>query len=293
MDEQKQVLEQEVPALKEKALALKVIDTLTRQNAEVFVKTLRSFKDKIEERFHPTKNKKDAYKLYEQTLDTEKAFYVPIDEAIKIASETVKEYDRKQAIAAREAAEKIERERQERERVERERMERESREAVEKAKLEEQKAKEAREREAAAKIEKEEAEKKLAEASAAGDATAKKVAEIEVKAKDREIKINAEAAETAEIATEGHLEQAQVAQEQSESVSLEPKPTPVAKEVKKLVWKARVISVKIACRSIGEGLLPFTMVDIKPGELNKIAKDYDGKTRIPGIEFYEDVSGRI
>ena len=45
----------------------------------------------------------------------------------------------------------------------------------------------------------------------------------------------------------------------------------------------------LACKSIGEGLIPFNAVEFKQSALNELGKNYDGKSKIAGIEFYEDV----
>lgn len=292
-EEPKEVLETQVPALKQRAKELVVNDTVTRGVAESFVKRLRELKVQIEERFHPTKNKQDARKVYEQLMDAEKAFYVPIDEAIETVRGTVKEYDRKAAIAARDAAEKADREQKDAVEKEQNRILQDSMKLKREGQTAAEELSKASERLASAKIELDEARERLATAEAAGDKTAAQVARIEVGAKEREIKIEEKNVSEHQRATGEKLGAAESLQEQAASVTVEPKVAPVAASVKKLSWKCKVASVKIACRSIGEGLAPFTMIEFKQTELNKMAKEYDGFTRIPGFDFYEDVSGRV
>ena len=292
-EEPKEVLETQVPALKRQASELVVMDPGGRSVAESFVKRLRELKTAIEEKFHPTKNKQDARKVYEQLMDAEKAFYVPIDEAIETVRATVKEYDRKAAIAARDAQEKAEREQREAIEKEQDRIMQDSMRLKREGQNAADELGKASERLAAAKIELDEARERLASAEASGDKAAAQVARIEVGAKEREIRIEDKNVLEHQKKTGEKLGAAESLQEQAQSVTIEPKPAPVAQQVKKLSWKCRVASVKIACRSIGEGLAPFTMVEFKQAELNKLAKEYDGFSRIPGFDFYEDVSGRV
>lgn len=292
-EESKEVTETQVPAIREKAKSLAVIDTASRGIAESFVKRLRELKVVIEERFHPTRNKEDARKVWENLVQAEKAFFVPIDEAIEIVRATVKQYDRKAAIDARDAAAKADQEQKEAVEREQNRILQESMRLKREGQTAAEELSKASERLAAVKIELEEARERLAKAEADEDKAATQVARIEVSAKERELKIEERNVQEHEKTTGDSLGKAEILQEKAASVTVEPKAAPVAAPTKKLIWKVRVVSVKIACRSIGEGLAPFTMVDFKQAELNKMAKDYDGQTRVPGFEFYEDVSGRV
>ena len=291
--EKRQVLDKEVTPLVDKARLLVVKNHEQRRVAVTFSERIKEFKKQIEERFSPTANKKKAYELYEATLATEKAFYQPIDLALEITKETVKVFDRDEAIRVQREAEAAEAKRREEERKERERLEaiarEESLKAAEAARL----AKESEERAAAARIEAEEAKIKKAEAAIAGDKVAEKVADIEIAAKEKEVKVETQNAETQVEKSEGASEQAALMKDQAETVTIETKFTPPPVAVKKLVWKAKVISIKIACRSVGEGLIPFQAVEFKQSIINDLAKNYDGTTRIPGIEFVQDVSGRL
>ena len=90
----------------------------------------------------------------------------------------------------------------------------------------------------------------------------------------------------------GNVEKAEMLKEQAATVTAKPIFTPPA-DVKKLIWKARVINPLMACKSIGEGLIPFNAVEFKQSALNDLGKGYDGKSKIPGIEFYQDVNSRV
>lgn len=291
--EQKQVLETEVTPLVNQARSLIVKNYEQRSEAVSFAERIKAFKKSIEDRFAPTGNKKKAYELYEATLATEKAFYVPLDQALEITKNTVNVFDRDEALRVQREAEVARVKRQEEERKERERLEdialEEKLKAAEALRLEN----EARERAAAAQIELDEAKLKVAQASIAGDKVAEKVAEIQVTAKEKEIKVETQNAETLEVKAAESDEKAALATDQSKDVVIETKFTPPPAPVKKLIWKAKVVSVRIACRSIGEGLIPFQAVEFKQSILNDMGKNYDGVTRIPGIEFTQDVSGRL
>ena len=220
--EQKIAVESEVIPLFETAKALTVKNPDQRAIAVSFIKQAKEAKEKIEERFHPTKNKQTAYKHYEDLLLTEKAFYAPIDEAVKIVNETVKKFDLEES----------------------KRVQREAEEAEAKRRADERKQQE----------------------------------KLEKKAEKAEGK--------------GNIEQAEVLREQAANVNIAPTFIPPA-QTKKLIWKARVINPLKACKSISEGLIPFNAVEFKQSALNDLGKAYDGKSVIPGIEFYQDVSSRI
>jgi hypothetical protein len=91
----------------------------------------------------------------------------------------------------------------------------------------------------------------------------------------------------------GKVEKAETLREQAETVTIAPTFTTPPQPVKKLVWRARVTNPLQACKSIAEGLIPFTVVDFKQSALNDFSKSYDGKTKIAGLEFYQEVSSRI
>ena len=291
--DEKQFLESEVVPVVQQAKAIVVTSDEERAVAEKVINDWKEKKIIIEKRFHPTANKVAARELYEDSLDTEKKFYEPFDTAIGIVKITVKSWDRSEALRVERDKEEAEKKRLEDEKREKDRLEAKAREEKAKAEDAAKKAKESEERAAAAKIELDEAKDKAAQAAVNGDGTAKKIAEIEIKAKDNEARIETQNAEQHAKIAEESAENAAILQDQAETVQVEPKFTPPPTPVKKLIWKARILSVKIVCRSIGEGLLPFQMVEIKPSVLNEIGKNYDGKTRIPGLEFYQDVNGRI
>jgi hypothetical protein len=222
-NEQVTVIKTEVEPMLDKAKSLVVKDKDTKEQAVGFIKTLKDFKEKIEERFHPTANKQTAYKAYDGALATEKAFYSPIDTAIKLVSDNVKTFERDEALRIQREAQLAEAKRQEEERKERERLEAQAKKAEEK----------------------------------------------------------------------GKTEKAEALREQAETVTIAPTFTPPPQPVKKLIWKARVVNPILACQSIGAGLIPFNLVEFKVSALNDLGKSYDGKAKIAGIEFYQDVNARI
>lgn len=121
--DQKQAIETEISPALEKARSLVVRNSEERGLAVFFIKGLKEMKEKIENRFHPTANKKKAHEVYEDLLETEHAFYDPIDEAVKIANGTVKTFDTNEAIRVQREAQDAEAKRQEAERKEREKLE--------------------------------------------------------------------------------------------------------------------------------------------------------------------------
>lgn len=221
--DQQEAIETEVSPMIDRARALVVKNDDQRALAVSFGKGLKELKAKIEERFHPTANREKALKLWQESKDTENAFYAPIDNAIDAVKKTITTYDREEAIKQQRLAEEAEAKRQEEERKEREKL--------------------------------------------------------------------LKKAETAE--KNGHTEKAETLLEQAENVTAKPVFIPT-KDVKKLVWKARIKNQFLACKSIGEGLIPFTAVEFRQAALNDLGKAYEAnKQPIPGIEFYQDVNGRI
>lgn len=276
--EQKQAIETEVSPALEKAKSLVVRNHEERSLAAAFIEGLKDMKEKIEERFHPTANKKKSYAVYEDLLETEKAFYVPIDLAIELSRKTVRKFDTDETIRIqreqREAQEK--KDQQERE-------ERAKREAEAKA---EQEAEERRQLEEFERLEKEKKDK-LALQQAATEAGNSKVAGIAAK----EIaKIDNQILQV-EQDGEKKIEEIQRKAEDipAEKLKFTPPPLPT----KKLIWKARVTNMAKLCRSIGEAEVPFCVVEIRQSALNDFAKNYDGKTKIEGLEFYQEATGRI
>lgn len=220
MNDEKAIIQREVTPMLERAKSIVVRNEEQKQEAVSFVKEINQFKEKLEERFHPTENKKKTYEAYQSALQTEKAFYAPCDEAATIVKNTVKKYDCEEALKAQRAAREAEARRLEEERKERERLEAQAKKAEEK----------------------------------------------------------------------GKVEKAEALREQAEIVTVAPSFTPAAQPTKKLVWKARVVNPLLACKSIGEGIAPTSLVEFKQSELNALGKYYDGKTPIPGFAFYQDVA---
>lgn len=90
----------------------------------------------------------------------------------------------------------------------------------------------------------------------------------------------------------GKGEKAEVLREQAETVTVQPTFVPT-QAVKKLVWKARITNLFSVCQAIAKGQVPFSVVEVRVSALNDFAKGYDGKTKIEGIEFYQEASSRI
>ena len=222
VEETEKVIETEASQFLVKANSFLIKTDEQRGEAVSFVKFLKERKTRIEEDYHFTKNKQDAYKTYEGALDTEKKIYGPFDEAIKVTNTTVKQFDTQEAIKVQMAAQEAEAKRQEQERLEREKI-------LEKARKAEEK---------------------------------------------------------------GKVEKAEVLREQAETVSVQPTFVPT-QAVKKLVWKAKVNNLFLVCQAIAKGQIPFSVVEIRVSALNDFAKGYDGKTKIDGIEFYQESNSRI
>ena len=237
--EQKKAIETEISPALEQARSLVVRNQEERGLAAAFIERLKQMKDKIEERFHPTANKKKAYAVYEDLLETEKAFYDPINTAIEVSRKTVREFDTAETL----------------------RIQREQREAQEKREQQER----------------EETAKRDAEARAAIEA--EEVAKI-----DNEM-------QQVKADTEQKIEEIQKKAEETPAIKMDFKPTPLP--TKKLVWKARVTNMMKLCRSISNGEVPYSVLEVRPSDLSDFAKKYDGKTKIEGLEFYQESTGRI
>lgn len=90
----------------------------------------------------------------------------------------------------------------------------------------------------------------------------------------------------------GKEEKADMLREQAETVSIAPTFTqPQAS--KKLITKARVKNMMQLCKLIGEGVIPFSIVQINQAQLNSWAKMQDVKSKYNGIELYQDVNKRV
>ena len=149
-----------------------------------------------------------------------------------------------------------------------------------------QEAEERRQLEEFERLEKEKKEK-LALQQAAMDSGNAKVAGIaakEVAKIDNQIQT---------VAEEGQrkIEEIQAKAEEIPAPAL--KFTPPPPPTKKLVWKARVTSMMKLCKSVAAGDVPFNVVEVQQAKLNDFAKGYDGSTRIEGLEFYQESTGRL
>lgn len=220
-EDQKKTLNSEVVPMLANAKGLEIKIDEHKRIAIEFRKGIKELKEKIEVTFHPTKNKQDAYRAYENALDTEKAFYNPLNEADDCVRLKIKGYERDIALEAQRKAQEIEAKRLEAERIEREKL--------------------------------------LAKAQKAEE--------------------------------KGKIEKAESLREQAESPQLsqviEVSP-PVA--TKKLVWRANVTNMTALCKSIADGKVPFSVLQIRESALKDFAKLYDGKSKIDGLSFYQDVN---
>lgn len=91
----------------------------------------------------------------------------------------------------------------------------------------------------------------------------------------------------------GQTEKAEVFREQAETVIVPPTFTPPPAATKKLVWKARVTNMVLLCSAIVRGDVPFNVLEVNQAALNAWAKGHDGKTKIEGLMFSQDVDSRI
>lgn len=276
--EEKQTLELEVMPLRNKAISLVVKSHDERAMVVTDVKNARVLREKIEERFHPTANKVAAYEVYQATLDTEKQFYEPIDLFIKNGTQAVKSWDTSETLRIQ---------RQQREEQDKkdqaEREEKAKRDAEEKAAIE---SEEKRQLEEFERLEKEKKAKEDLQ-KAATDSGNVKVAGIAAK---EVAKIEGQ---IADVQQQGAANIAAIhekaAEPPAEKVKFNPPPAPI----KKLVWKARVVNMMKLCNSVASGDVPFTVMAVSQSELNDFAKKYDGSKKIPGLEFYQEATGRI
>lgn len=276
--EQKQVLETEISPILETAKSMVVKNQEQRSFAASFIAQLKDLKENIETRFHPTANKKKAYEVYESLLATERAFYNPIAEAEAIAKKSVRDFDTSETLRIQ----REQREAQEKE-EQKEREEKAKREAEAKA---EQEAEEKRQLEEFERLE-EEKRKKIALQQSATESGNAKVAGIAAK---EVAKIESEIQKVSE---EGEKKLDEIKQKAEEAPALKMAFKPAPMPVKKLVWKARITNMMKVCRAIGSGDVPFNVVEVRQSALNDFAKDYDGKTKIEGLEFYQESTGRI
>ena len=277
--EQKQALDTEVVPAARQAVAMVVSNHEERGVAADFVKGLRELKVKIEERFKPTANRKKAHEIWQDLKETENAFYEPIDQAIETVTKKVRGFDTAEAKRIQDEAD-----RKERERLQREREEKARREAEEKATIE---AEERRQLEEFYRIEKEKKAKLELQQTAieSGNVKVVGIAAKEIARLDNEAK---------KMQEEGAKNIAEIKEKAQEPAPVAPRPVPPpAVAPKKLTWKARIKNPLLACRSVADGLIPFSAVDFKVAALNDLGKNYDGSTPIPGIDFYQEASGRI
>jgi hypothetical protein len=276
--EEKQTIETEITPLALRANNLIVKNREERGALASDIKAAADLKEKIEEKFHPTSNKVKARETYEAALDTEKQFYEPINRFITAGKGAIKHFDTQEAI-------KIQRE----EREAREREEQKEREAQAQREAEARAAQEAEEKRLIEEFQKIEDERKQKEelakkATESGNSKVAGIAAREVAKLDQELKKTQE---------EGQRRLDEIKEKAEAPVMEVLKFNKPAKASAKLVWKARVKNPLLACRSVGDGLIPFSAVEFKQSALNDLGKNYDGKTPVPGIEFYQEASSRI
>jgi len=219
--ETKDIIVKEVNPLVEEATSITVATEADIVIAKEFCAKSKELKDHIEETYHPTENKKKAYKLYKDLNDTEKAIYGPIEHAEAIVKVKARDYETKKAMAAKKAAERLESIRRDKEEKERKKLEARAEKQIDK----------------------------------------------------------------------GNIEQAEQLMEEAEVVSVLPAPAPII-ETKKLIRKAKVANMFMLCKSISEGSVPFSVVEVKVSALSAFAKNHDGSS-IPGLTFYEETGARI
>lgn len=276
--EQKQTIDLEITPLLNRAANLVVKSDGDRALLVQDIKSAEELKERIEGKFHPTANKVASYEVYQAALDTEHQFYDPINAFIAAAKRVVKGWDTSETLRIqREQREAIEK-REQAEREEKAKREAEAlaaQEAEERRQLEEF---ERLEKEKKAKLDLQKAATESGNAKVAGIA-AKEVAKI-----DNQIET---------VRQEGEQKIAEIQSKAEEPPVEKMKFTPPPAQIKKLVWKARVTNMIKLCRQIGEGNVPFSVVDVQQSKLNDFAKAYDGQTKIEGLEFYQESTGRI
>lgn len=219
--EQKQTIEAEIRPLVSRDLTVKTNDDRVLLVADI--KRAEDLKKRIEEKFHPTANKVAAYEAYQNALDTEKAFYEPIEAFVKSAKLSVKTFDTNEALRVQREQEAAEARRREQERIEQE-----------------------------------------------------KLLERAVKADES-----------------GKTEIAEALLNRAETVQAPLTFTAAPQSVKKLVWKARVLNMQKLARAVADGLVPFSVLEVRQSALNDYAKGHDGKSKVDGLEFYQESAGRI
>ena len=117
---------------------------------------------------------------------------------------------------------------------------------------------------------------------------------IEAERREKERKAQERLNAKAEKAEEnGNVEKAELFREQAETTTFMPEiPAPAADKngtTSKLIWIARVTDVRLACKAIGEGKVPPTVIQFKDAELKKFAALFHD-SKIEGIEFVQDVA---
>ena len=276
--EQQQTIDREIVPLVRNVQHLAVKSAEDRAVLVSDIKAAEALKEAIETKFHPTQNKKVAYENYELTLDTEHQFYDSLNAFISDGKRSIKGWDTSETI-------RIQRQqREEQERKEQaEREERARREAEAKA------AQEAEERRQLEEFERLEAEKKkkqelLKSASESGNAKVAGIAAKEIAKID---------SESQRVADEGAAKIAEIQAKAEEPAPVMPKFTPPPAPMKKLIQKARVTNMVKFCRSIGNLDIPWNTVEVRQAQLNDFAKTHDPSIKIEGIEFYQEVNGRI
>lgn len=277
--EKKQVLDMEISPLQRRAGALVVSSAEERLALANDIEYAKTLKENIEEKFHPTANKVAAREVYEAALDTEKQFYVPIDLFITNAKKAINGWDTSESLRIQREAREAEEKRLQEEREAKAKRDAEIRaeqEAEERRQLEEY---ERLEKERKAKLELQQSATENGNAKVAGIA-AKEVAKIDGKIE--------------EVKREGEEKMAQIERKAEEPLPEKVKFTPPPQPAKKLIWKARCTNVFKLCQSIAAGLVPYTLIDgVSQMELNKVAKNYDGVSKIDGLEFTQETNGRI
>ena len=242
------------------------------------IKRVKTLRESYEQQLHLTANRLAAKELYDASRDTEKTVYDPIDNFVIEATKAVKTFDTSESLRIQ----KEQREIAEKE-VQRERESQAQREAEAKA------AQEAEERAALAEYERLEAEKEAkkklqASAEASGNAKVAGIAAKEVAKIDNQIQ---QVQETHEAKIEEIKAKAEDVPAPKLHIQAPQNP------VKKLAWKARVSNTMKLCRSVVAGDVPFNIIEVSQVELNKFAKGYDGETKIEGLEFYQESTGRL
>lgn len=276
--EVREKIDLKIKPLEKRALSLTVKNQDERAMLVADAKDAKSLMEQYEETLHLDANTAQARELYEATRDTRDAVYNPIKAFVKAATEAVKKFDTNETLRIQREQQEAKEKEDQKEREEKARITAETNAALE---AEEKKQLEEFER---LENEKKKKQELQASANASGNAKIAGIAAKEVARLDNEI---------TQVQEQGEKKIEEIKAKAEEEPPAKLNITKPAIALKKLTWKAKVTNMMKLCRQIGEGNVPFAVVEVRQSQLNDFAKNHDGKTKIEGIEFYQESTGRI